>query len=408
MNTVTGTPRADRDRESMSPSPTSTGLPYGARRPRRFALGLSGLLVLAGLACSWIAGRNPRRPFPPRHRRFPLPVTGLPVVARLPATQPAVGLPRTRISTPRRRGGRMTRPRRMGGRNNRTVECHRLLTARWHHDRPMAEHRDLVLEHGKQPVLPELPSPTNRKRVRRLRRRGSPKPTWSTLCAKCHGPIYRDWEAGVRLSNGFLEPPDGRSDIRCSCIQCMTRTARNSSRCPRCRRCPSPRRPPHAAGWNPPPLTDLDHDSPHEPRPHNEVRSADARAGFALQNRRTFLGAPPRWSAGGLVAALKPLLASAGEITLTPCCKATTGSSHPPTWSASCVTSRTSADATAACGRPSAIPKPLDGVRFAYALNLTRCIGCRKCAMPMPPRRTTSPAPTRRRRKDVLHPRARS
>ena len=47
----------------------------------------------------------------------------------------------------------------------------------------------------------------------------------------------------------------------------------------------------------------------------------------------------------------------------------------------------------------------MDGVEFGYALNLTRCIGCRKCAHACLKENNQSRDDAERHR-DVLHPRA--
>lgn len=207
----------------MSPSPTPSGLPQASRHRRRFAWGLGSLLVLAGL--TWVPGLRARpQSTPPAATPAPavspLPVTGLPVVARPPATQPAVGLPEDAHldTTPPRRTKGLDLVR-MGWTYN-CMECHKLLTARWHYDRPMAEHRDLVLEHGNNRFCLNCHHATNRNAFVDYDGAEIAQADVVQLCAKCHGPIYRDWEAGVHgRSNGYWKP-DAGPKTKLRCIQC--------------------------------------------------------------------------------------------------------------------------------------------------------------------------------------------
>ena len=99
--------------------------------------------------------------------------------------------------------------------------------------------------------------------------------------------------------------------------------------------------------------------------------------------RRTFLKGAAAAMVGmaGLVAALKPLLAlERGEMTLDQLLQKHYRELTPDDLD------RILKSLEEKCAqeygvRPHiAAPKPLDGVQFGYALNLTRCVGCRRCA----------------------------
>ncbi len=144
----------------------------------------------------------------------------LPVVARPPAEQPPVGLASdTHLDK--------TPPRRTVGldliRNGWTyncMECHTLIAAKWHYDRPVNEHRDIALEHGNNRFCLNCHHPTNRNAFVDYDGAEIAERDVVQLCAKCHGTTYRDWQAGVHgRSNGFWQAGAGEK-TKLRCIQC--------------------------------------------------------------------------------------------------------------------------------------------------------------------------------------------
>jgi molybdopterin-containing oxidoreductase family iron-sulfur binding subunit len=104
---------------------------------------------------------------------------------------------------------------------------------------------------------------------------------------------------------------------------------------------------------------------------------------YRPMTRRTFLKGTAGAMVGmaGLVAALKPLLAlEKGEISIDDLLQRHYRQLSPEELRR--IMTELEARAEEQYGvRPTMQDlKPLDGVQFAYALNLTRCIGCRKCA----------------------------
>ena len=104
---------------------------------------------------------------------------------------------------------------------------------------------------------------------------------------------------------------------------------------------------------------------------------------YQPMNRRTFLKGTAAAMVGmaGLVAALKPLLAlERGEITIDDLLQKHYRQLTPEDLQ------RIMKSLESRCEKEYGVRptirdlKPLDGVEFGYALNLTRCIGCRKCA----------------------------
>jgi hypothetical protein len=144
----------------------------------------------------------------------------LPVVERPPAAQPPVGLPSDSHldKTPPRRTKGLDLVR-MGWTYN-CMECHTLLPARWHYDRALAEHQDIKLEHGNNRFCLNCHHPTNRNAFVDYDGAEIVQADVVQLCAKCHGPIYNDWQAGVHgRSNGFWDANQGPK-TKLKCIQC--------------------------------------------------------------------------------------------------------------------------------------------------------------------------------------------
>lgn len=108
---------------------------------------------------------------------------------------------------------------RMGWRYN-CMECHRHLKPRWHHDRALVEHRDLELEHGTNRFCLNCHHPDDRNSFVDYDGSVIPQEDVTLLCAKCHGPTYRDWKRGLhgRRSGSWLASSDEQSALRC--IQC--------------------------------------------------------------------------------------------------------------------------------------------------------------------------------------------
>ncbi len=100
------------------------------------------------------------------------------------------------------------------------MECHRLLQAKWHYDRPMVEHQDIVLVHGENRFCLNCHHPTNRNAFVDYDGSEIAEADVVKLCGKCHGPIYRDWQAGVHgRHNGFWDASKGPQTLL-RCIQC--------------------------------------------------------------------------------------------------------------------------------------------------------------------------------------------
>lgn len=156
----------------------------------------------------------------------PAPVTAggelpkLPVVPRPPAQQPPVGAATdTHLDkTPPRQTKGLDLVK-LGWTYN-CMECHKLFPAKWQYDRPLNEHKDLKLDHGNNRFCLNCHHPKNRNAFVDYDGSEIAQADVVQLCAKCHGPTYRDWQAGVHgRQNGHWDPKKG-DKTKLRCIQC--------------------------------------------------------------------------------------------------------------------------------------------------------------------------------------------
>jgi Fe-S-cluster-containing dehydrogenase component len=119
------------------------------------------------------------------------------------------------------------------------------------------------------------------------------------------------------------------------------------------------------------------------PDPQNEVSPRTLEQVYRPVTRRTFLKGAAASMVGmaGLMAALKPLLElEGGSVTMDQLLQKHYRELKPEEMERiiASLAARTEKEYGV---RPNLRDiKPMDGVEFAYALNLTRCVGCRKCA----------------------------
>ncbi len=99
-------------------------------------------------------------------------------------------------------------------------DCHNLLAARWHYDRGVKEHADVQLDHGNNRFCLNCHHPTDRKAFVDYDGSEIAEADVVQVCAKCHGTVYRDWQAGVHgRQNGFWKVSLGQK-TKLRCIQC--------------------------------------------------------------------------------------------------------------------------------------------------------------------------------------------
>jgi hypothetical protein len=102
----------------------------------------------------------------------------------------------------------------------RCSDCHRIITSPLETDRTLTQHREIKLQHGINTRCFNCHHRTNRDAF--VDDYGSEIP-WNQpqlLCAKCHGPVYRDWQHGAHgRTNGYWDLKQGVQTRR-RCIEC--------------------------------------------------------------------------------------------------------------------------------------------------------------------------------------------
>ena len=144
----------------------------------------------------------------------------LPTVPRPPAQQPPVGAAAdTHLDKTPPRETKGLDLVKLGWTYN-CMECHRLFPAKWQYDRPMNEHKDIKLNHGNNRFCLNCHHPQNRSAFVDYDGSEIAQADVVQLCGKCHGPTFRDWQAGVHgRQNGYWDPKKGEK-TKLRCIQC--------------------------------------------------------------------------------------------------------------------------------------------------------------------------------------------
>lgn len=216
---------------ALLPFPGPTGRGFGTSRDSSLTLRArrataTGFLVLVATVILRSHGAEP--PSSPSPTNVPKALVAppvselpkLPVVPRPTPTATAVGVPLDQHLD--RTPPRLTKGLdlvKLGWSYN-CMECHKLLQARWHYDRPMVEHQNLKLEHGENRFCLNCHHPTNRNAFVDYDGSEIREADVFLLCAKCHGTTYRDWKAGVHgRRNGFWNTSLG-PQTRLRCIEC--------------------------------------------------------------------------------------------------------------------------------------------------------------------------------------------
>jgi hypothetical protein len=107
-----------------------------------------------------------------------------------------------------------------GGFEYRCSECHRLFESPLTQEKRVAEHTDLVLDHGRNNYCFNCHHKTNRDVYTDHDGSEIPADEPAKLCAKCHGTIYRDWLVGAHGKVTGTWDSSGRDSARLLCIQC--------------------------------------------------------------------------------------------------------------------------------------------------------------------------------------------
>ena len=108
----------------------------------------------------------------------------------------------------------------IAGMRYRCSECHDLFPSPPETDRPLSQHQDIRLDHGINSRCFNCHNRDDRDAFADDRGGAIPFDQPPLLCAKCHGPVYRDWTHGVHgRTNGYWDPNAGPAH-RLKCVEC--------------------------------------------------------------------------------------------------------------------------------------------------------------------------------------------
>jgi hypothetical protein len=108
----------------------------------------------------------------------------------------------------------------IGGFTYRCSDCHRLIESPPETTRTLTQHTHIVLNHGRNTRCFNCHNRTNRDVYVDDWGREIPADQPQLVCAKCHGPVYRDWLHGSHgRTNGFWNREAGPIQRR-KCIEC--------------------------------------------------------------------------------------------------------------------------------------------------------------------------------------------
>lgn len=108
----------------------------------------------------------------------------------------------------------------LAGFTYRCSDCHRLFPSPPETTRSLTQHTDIVLKHGINTRCFNCHHLTNRDAYVDDWGREIPADQPQLVCAKCHGPVYRDWQHGSHgRTNGYWNTRLGPQERR-KCIEC--------------------------------------------------------------------------------------------------------------------------------------------------------------------------------------------
>jgi len=100
------------------------------------------------------------------------------------------------------------------------MDCHKLFPARDAAPEALLQHKNILLDHGINDRCRNCHDVKDRNRLVMASGDSISYGEVVLLCAKCHGPIYRDWEHGMHgRTNGYWDSKRGKQR-RLSCIEC--------------------------------------------------------------------------------------------------------------------------------------------------------------------------------------------
>lgn len=108
----------------------------------------------------------------------------------------------------------------LGGFDRHCMDCHRFFQPERESARQLVQHMHIVMDHG---LNDRCANCHDRVNANRLALRGEETVSFdesAELCAKCHGPTYRDWQHGMHgKTTGYWDRSRG-DPLRFTCVEC--------------------------------------------------------------------------------------------------------------------------------------------------------------------------------------------
>jgi hypothetical protein len=102
----------------------------------------------------------------------------------------------------------------------RCMECHALFRSRPETARRLTQHQQIVLDHGLTDRCFNCHDDEQRDRLSLRGDKTVPFSQVARLCAKCHGPTYRDWQKGMHGRTMGAWDPHSDRQRRLICSEC--------------------------------------------------------------------------------------------------------------------------------------------------------------------------------------------
>ncbi|MDQ7013567.1 MAG: hypothetical protein Q9O74_06675 [Planctomycetota bacterium] len=109
---------------------------------------------------------------------------------------------------------------RIGGFDQRCNACHQLFESEWDGQRPLVQHAHISLAHGINNRCDNCHARDDREQLSLHDGSTVSFDQTETLCAQCHGPVFRDWERGTHGKTLGAWDPSSPAARRLSCAEC--------------------------------------------------------------------------------------------------------------------------------------------------------------------------------------------
>lgn len=108
----------------------------------------------------------------------------------------------------------------IAGFDQRCNTCHKLFESSWDGVRPLNQHQHIALSHGINNQCDNCHARDDREQL--VLHDGSTVAftRTETLCAQCHGPVFRDWERGTHGKTLGAWDLSSADAVRLSCAEC--------------------------------------------------------------------------------------------------------------------------------------------------------------------------------------------